>query len=535
MRLLSRVMILAAAAVFPAISWAQSANYVVSISIDGLGSSYLQALMAGGQVPNFSRLQNEGAWTLNARNDYDFTETLQNHTTMVTSRGVYNGSGPSVTGPGHDWWTNPSTIPTGVTIHSNKGAYVSSVFDVSHDAGLSTGIFATKPKFSLFVDSYSTKLNTSTITNYKSPAATSAFVSAMSGPTPLKYSFVHIADPDEIGHAKGWGSTEYNNAVKAADGYLGTILNTIATNPALKGHTAIILTADHGGEGSAHSTNDKRLDYTIPFMVWGPGVQANTDLYALNTAVRQEPGIGRPTYTAIGQPIRNGDLGNLSLDILGLGAIPGSSINKLQDLTAAGSTVAPPVTIAYNAFNEAPIGDTSWTPGVGATELGFTTQTLSGSVGSTTSLGTYDSSTSPRRLRMRGYQAVTTFAAVDLKAYKGVMLSIDVLTANTTYEGTDYFRVVLTNGVDTITVADYVGTGLNALTKDRFNNFSAAIPDSWTTATLKLSSLTDDGAGAEIINFDHIFFTGSVVPEPASVASGLGILALLAVRRRRRA
>lgn len=520
----------AAIAALPTMALAQSADHVVTISIDGLGAPYLQALIAGGEVPNFARLINEGASTLNARNDYDFTETLQNHTTMLTSRGVYNGGSAGAAGPGHDWSTNPSTIPGGVTIHTNKGAYVSSVFDVAHDAGLSTGLFATKLKFSLFGDSYAPKIDTKTITDYDGATATNAFVSAMSGPTPLKYAFVHLTDPDDIGHDSGWGSSEYNTAVKQANAYLGTILNTITSNPVLNGHTAIILTADHGGEGTGHSTIDKRMDYAIPFIVWGPGVQAQRDLYSLNTGVRTNPGANRPTYAGA-QPIRNGDLGNMALDILGLGAIPGSSINASQNLTALGTGTKAPVTIAYNAFNETPIGVTGWTPGTGDTELAFSTETLSGPVGTTTSLGTYTSTTSPRRLRMRGYEAKTTFAAVDLSGYDNVTFSIDVLTTGT-FESTDYFRVLLTNGVDTITVADYTGSALNALQDDRYLNFSASIPESWSTATLSVASLTNSSTGDEIINFDQIFFTGVAVPEPASLAlAGVGLLTL---RRRRR-
>ena len=40
----------------------------------------------------------------------------------------------------------------------------------------------------------------------------------------------------------------------------------------------------------------------------------------------------RPGYTADLQPVRNGDVGNLVLDVLGYGPIPGSELDYAQDL-----------------------------------------------------------------------------------------------------------------------------------------------------------------------------------------------------------
>jgi hypothetical protein len=133
--------------------------------------------------------------------------------------------------------------------------------------------------------------------------------------------------------------------VKSEDGYLGSILTAIKSNPALDGHTAIIVTADHGGTGTGHGTASDWRNYTVPFLVWGPGVTAGADLYALNPLTRKDPGSGRPAYSANPQPIRNGDASNLALQLLGLGPIPGSSINGLQTLA-----VPEPSTLALAAI-----------------------------------------------------------------------------------------------------------------------------------------------------------------------------------------
>jgi hypothetical protein len=65
-------------------------------------------------------------------------------------------------------------------------------------------------------------------------------------------------------------------------------------------------------------------------MVWGPGI-AHGDLYAMNPSYA-DPGRRRVTYAGE-QPIRNGDLANLALDLLGLDPVPGSKFDVRQVLS----------------------------------------------------------------------------------------------------------------------------------------------------------------------------------------------------------
>ncbi|WP_224981667.1 alkaline phosphatase family protein [Geomonas agri] len=323
---------------------AGQAQYVIGISVDGGGASYIQNLINQGLLPNFKRFQTQGAWTNNARNDYDITVTLPNHVSMVTGRGVYG-----VAGNGHMWTSNsdPSSDPVAATysIQNNKGTYVYGVFDVVHDNGLRTALYVTKTKFSLFDHSYNNgngavdnigsdnglnKID-SYVYNSSSSAISTSLVNTMKA-TPFNYVLLHFTDGDTAGHTYGWGSTAYNNALIAVDSYLGHIFDLVTGTPALQGKTDIILTADHGGNGTNHADITDRLNYTIPFYVWGPDAQAGTDLYTLNQSTRADPGTTRPAYTISVQPIRNGELANLALNILELGIVPDSTINALQNL-----------------------------------------------------------------------------------------------------------------------------------------------------------------------------------------------------------
>jgi hypothetical protein len=318
-------------------AFGQGVQYVIHISVDGGGSSYIQSLIENDALPNFNRLVTGGASTFNARDDYDYTVTLPNHVTQVTGRGVEGVDG-------HNWTDNEDPLPD-QTIHGNKGSYVAGVFDVAHDNGLRTGMYAGKTKFGLFDTSYNAvngaidltgvdngrgKLD-SYVCDENTSALTDSLITAMQA-DPFNYVFVHYADPDFAGHNSGWGSDEYNAAMIAVDGYLGRIFDMVASDATFTGKTAIVLTADHGGKDYDHSDPAEPLDYTIPFGVWGPGVTAGADLYALNTASCLDPGTDRPPYGDAMQPIRNGDAPNLELQLLGLPSVPGSTINVAQNL-----------------------------------------------------------------------------------------------------------------------------------------------------------------------------------------------------------
>lgn len=328
-----------------------AAEHVIQISIDGLSGTLLEALVendTAGDFASFARLMNEGAGTYNARADYTHTITLPNHTSMLTGRPVARPSGQPNTV--HHGWTSNGDPSSGQTLH-NAGnpnlSYVASVFDVAHDHGLSTALYASKSKFVLFDRSYDATYGAADATGaddgrdkldrYVNTSAASMHASFLieMAASHYDYVFIHYSTPDDVGHDKGWGSSEWDAAVREIDDQLADIFALIEGDPALAGRTLLILSADHGGTGTDHGDETNAANYRIPFFVWGDGVQAGADLYALNTGVRADPGGGRPSYTTALQPIRNGDGGNLALAALELPAVPGASVNAAQSLATS--------------------------------------------------------------------------------------------------------------------------------------------------------------------------------------------------------
>jgi predicted AlkP superfamily pyrophosphatase or phosphodiesterase len=324
-------------------------QYVIEISVDGLGGTYLNKLFNGTAtggpyaIPNFNRLKNEGAGTLAAHIDNNNWETLPNHVSIITGR-------PRDGAAGHNWTGNSD--PT-TTIHLNKGSYVASVFDVAHDNGLRTGMYANKSKFSLF-DTYGAytgggsynatngaidttgenngrdKVDNPYINTALGGIVVNTFIAQQKTASPNQYAFLHINEPDAYGHSSGWGSATWNSQVVNVDTMLGKIFKLIEQDvPAMKGKTAIILTADHGNQDNPPTGADR---YSVPFYVWGPGVSAGADLYSLNTGLRAAASsYPMTTYSGM-QPIRNAEASNLALDLLGWGPIPGSMFNFTQNL-----------------------------------------------------------------------------------------------------------------------------------------------------------------------------------------------------------
>ena len=351
---------------------AAQASHVIHISVDGLASHLLEDLLANdsaGHYASFQRLIDEGASTFEARTDYTQSVTIPNHTCMLTGRPAERPAGQ----PGsvhHGYLVNLLVDPSW-TLHSRGNpelSYVAGSFGVAHDAGLSTALYASKDKFAIFEQSWDVTngapdttgadAGTDKIDVYVSRASRAldpaildaslmhaAFLTDMAA-NHFRYAFVHYADPDISGHAYGWGSPQWNTTLQYVNDYLGDILKLVETDPTLRGQTVVIVTADHGGSANGHFSPPDPDHYRVPLFIWGVGVERGVDLYTLNRGSRLRPGTRasptRPDYDAPLQPIRNGGSGNLALDILGLGPIPGSTINAAQDLEWAGTRVEPP-------------------------------------------------------------------------------------------------------------------------------------------------------------------------------------------------
>lgn len=312
---------------------AGAVRHVVAISVDGLNPRAVRTL-GPKELPTLYRMIRHGASTLNARTAYERTRTLPNHTGMLTGRRVDASKG------GHGVWFNSDDA--GTTVHAAAGEYVESVFDVVHDHGGSTALFTGKDKFDLYDRTWNgTHGAPDTVGEddgrdkidrffYSDDASAAAAVRAELTSGPRDLTFLHLAGPDKEGHATGYLQAGYLAAVDRADQHVRAVVRTIRRDPYLAANTVVVLTSDHGGKGYTHEDESKRYNYTVPFMVWGAGVDAG-DLYAMNPDYAN-PGTGRPGYDVARPPVRNADAANVVTGLLGLPAVAGSTINPGHEL-----------------------------------------------------------------------------------------------------------------------------------------------------------------------------------------------------------
>ena len=292
---------------------------VLAISIDGLNPAAIRRLGKAG-APNLREFKRAGASTLNARTEYEQTVTLPNHTGMVTGRRITAAKG----GHGVTW---NDDRPSPATVQEAAGHDVASVFSVVAESGGSSALFASKTKFSLWQRSWPQGISQVTIIE-DNAALVDDLVDDLA--TPRDFRFLHLSLPDVAGHAHGFMSRAYLRAVRRVDRLVGRVVRAVNSDSKLASGTAMILTSDHGGRGANHADRRSLDNYRVAFMVRGPGI-VRANLYKLNPDYRA-PGRARPSYGRTRQPVRNGDVANLSLDLLGLGPVPDSEHDFLQNL-----------------------------------------------------------------------------------------------------------------------------------------------------------------------------------------------------------
>ena len=232
-------------------------QHVILVSIDGLRPDAIAAVHA----PTLQRLMAGGSYSLAASTIMP-SKTLPSHTSMLT------GVGPEVHGIS---WNSHEPDRLGFV-------EVPTVFELAHEAGLSTAAFVGKAKFRHLLDPSEVdyfEAPTSNATTWMATRTAERAANYLRHARPSLL-FVHLGEPDYVGHTIGWMSPMYGWAVRQADAAVARLVDAADATYGEGGYT-IVISADHGGHARTHGTAAVE-DRTIPWIAYGAGVRVNTQL-----------------------------------------------------------------------------------------------------------------------------------------------------------------------------------------------------------------------------------------------------------------
>jgi hypothetical protein len=228
-----------------------AARRVLLVSIDGLRADALERYAP----PTLERLAAEGASTTTAR-------TVAPALTTPAQLSLLSGVGPEK----HGVWTDDLEFTPEMTS-------LDPLFKSVGRAGLSAHAFlSVVGPLARFEEALACKLafglDSLTLVEPDANRVAGAALSAVRDPD-IELVFIHVPDPDLVGHEHGWNSVEYGEAVMRADSALARVVQEVDEG------TLLIVVSDHGGGGAYGSHlhgSDEDADVLIPIILWGSHV-----------------------------------------------------------------------------------------------------------------------------------------------------------------------------------------------------------------------------------------------------------------------
>ncbi len=225
-------------------------SLVILISIDGARADRLR----DGDFKNIHSLAQQGAWTYNAKTVLP-SRTLPAHASLISGYDV----------PAH-----------GITWDEWTGTYLSvpSIFDELVARDKPSFAFVGKEKMRTFRNMDDAwELNIIEGGSRRVMDEARRFIA--SGQR-ASFLFIHLPNPDKMGHAHGESSREYAAALGEADGLVGELIATLREERKYD-QTTLIITADHGMLGNHHGGSTPE-ETTIPWIVSGKSIKKQYEI-----------------------------------------------------------------------------------------------------------------------------------------------------------------------------------------------------------------------------------------------------------------
>ena len=238
-------------------------KHVILIGCDGLGAYAIPHA----DMPNLKGLMEEGASTLKARSVLPSSSAV-NWASMIM------GAGPTFHGY-TEWGSKEPEIPSIVTTEYKLFPSIFSLIRQQKPSAKTAAVYSW-PGIGYLIEK--TAIDYVIPTDDDDDTAVDAAVRTIKEQKPL-FTFLHLDQPDGVGHSIGHRTPEYYAELKNVDNRIGKIKQAVK-DAGIENETIIIVTSDHGGAKKGHG--GKSLDEVeIPWIIVGAGVKKGLDIKSL--------------------------------------------------------------------------------------------------------------------------------------------------------------------------------------------------------------------------------------------------------------
>jgi predicted AlkP superfamily pyrophosphatase or phosphodiesterase len=246
-------------------------DHAVLIVVDGLRPDAISFP----ETPHICRLMAEGAACLRAR-------TVPPAMTLPAHFSIFTGVPPS----DHGVWANtndPAPAPE----------YPGLMERVQFHRGRSAAFFSWEPLRNLWPPGAVEMAHCrNTVSEADHDLRLAEACGRWVGKRRPNFVFLYLERTDFAGHAEGWMSDFYREAVRGADAAVGRFLALLESAGCRKQY-GIVLQSDHGGIGRDHGNRTEPEVLTIPWMAAGRGIPAGQSISAPVSVLDTAPALAR--------------------------------------------------------------------------------------------------------------------------------------------------------------------------------------------------------------------------------------------------
>lgn len=238
-------------------------KHVILIGVDGLGAYAIP----DADMPHLKQMMNNGSYTLKAR-------TVLPSSSAVNWASMLMGSGPTMHGY-TEWGSKTPEIPSAKISPYGKYPSVFSLLRDQKPSYKSAAIFSwsgigpllEEEAIDLFIDG-----------DGKDDWCVEQAAMIIREEKP-NFLFLHLNEPDGVGHNIGHNTPEYYQELKNVDKRIGSIIKAVKESD-LEGNTVILLSSDHGGIGKGHGGKSLE-EILIPWVAMGKGIKTGYEIQDL--------------------------------------------------------------------------------------------------------------------------------------------------------------------------------------------------------------------------------------------------------------